>query len=126
MSLVAIVGIVVTILLAVIGWLIQRWRNKKKQKRQEDMDLKEQIDDNTNRVSTLWSWAFGVPDDETDGGLSAEIQDGFDRIEEDVDDLKKTQETYHEVEMAHLERLVNELHDEDDLDIDRDDILKDE
>lgn len=77
------------------------------------------------KVDTLWRWAFGVPDDETDEGLSGDIQEGFDRIEEDVDEVKKTQETYHEVEMAHLERLVNELHDEEDLDINRDDILKD-
>lgn len=119
-----------TILFAILSTLIGlAYRNLRRRVRNLEEDTNTRSDEHnglTDKVDTLWSWAFGVPDDETDGGLSAEIQDGFDMIEEDVDDLKKTQETYHEVEMSHLERLVNELHDEDEIDIDRKDILQDD
>jgi len=125
MSLVAIGGIAATVLVAIVGWLIQRYRNKRKRKREEKSDMDNEVEKNTRRVSTLWKWAFGLPDDETDGGLAEEIQNGFNNVEEDINDMKKKQEMYHEVEMDHLERLVNELHDEDDLDIEREDILKD-
>jgi len=80
----------------------------------------------SDKVDTLWRWAFGVPEDETDGGLAEEIQNGFDNVEDDIDDMKKKQETYHEVEMNYLERLVSELHHADSLEeVERDDLEDD-
>jgi len=123
MSLLAIGGIAATILVAVVGWLIQRWRRKRKEKRQEKQEMKDRISRLETRVSTLWRWAFGREDDSTDGGVAVEIQASLDRIEEDIEEVEKKQETYHDSEMKQLYRLVNSLHDEDELEFTRDDVF---
>jgi len=125
MSLVAIGGVAATVGVAIVGWLIQRWRNKKKLERQEEQELDNDIDKLESRVSTLWKYVFGREDDQTDGGVAQEIEDGFNKIEGDIEELNRKQETYHRQEMAQLRRLVNSLHDEEELEFEREDVFTD-
>lgn len=124
-AIVAIVTVGVGILTTLIGL---EYRNLKRRiadlesTDEQDADERQSI---SQKVDTLWRWAFGREDDGTDGGLAAEIQDGFDRIEEDLEHLEKKQETYHESEMTQFERLVNALHDDEDIDVTREDVLSD-
>jgi len=125
-----IIGAIITIVFTVIAGLVGlAYRNLRKRVSdlEEDTETRQGKHNSlSGKVNTLWKYIFGVPDDETDAGLSGEIEQGFDRIEEDVDDLKKKQETYHSVEMNHLERLISELHHADSLeDVERDDLEDD-
>lgn len=126
MSIIAAGGVVATVGVAVVGWLIKRWRNKKRQEREDKSAMDDRVERLEQRVSTLWRWAFGREDDETDGGVAVEIQESLDRIEEDIGELEKRQDTYHDSEMEQLYRLVNALHDEENLDFERDDVFNDE
>lgn len=120
------VGIIASIIFILIGI---EYRNLKRRIRTlEDDDEENSSERRTLRekVNTLWVYVFGLPDDETDGGLSQEINDGFQRIESDLEEVDKKNETYHQVEMEQLRRLVNELHDEEALELERDDVLKED
>lgn len=103
----------------IVGWfgekLYQRWKDSSTAQNRTE-----------RRVDTLWRYLFGVEDDETDGGLAVEIEEGFNRVEKDIGELRKRQETYHEAEMKQIRHIVNELHDEESLDFDRDDVLEEE
>lgn len=77
------------------------------------------------RVDTIWNFLFGVRDDPQDTGLSGEIEKGFNNIEKELSQTQSKQEEYHTKEMDTLETLVNELHDEESVGIERDDILED-
>lgn len=118
-------SVVVAVVIAVAGWLGNRYRKKREMRRDEIDNIEGTVEKNQRRVQTLWTYLFGREDDETDGGLSVEIQDGFDRIEEDIEDVRRRQQTYHEMEMDQMRRLVNALHDEDELDFEREDVFDD-
>lgn len=122
----AIITVVFTALAILIGLAYRNLKNRVAALEESDDDISDNHQSLVSKVDTLWRWAFGREDDSTDGGLSREIQDGFDRIEDDITETQKKQETYHEAEMAQLRRLVNRLHDEDSLDFEREDVFKDD
>jgi len=126
----AVIAAGITLLAGIITTLVGlEYRNLKRRIRQlekGDEDDAEERRSIRQKVNTLWRWAFGREDDETDGGLSQEIQNGFNRIEEDIEDLQRRQETYHETEMSQFERLVNALHDDDDTGVERGDVFGEE
>lgn len=78
------------------------------------------------RVDTLWRWAFGVEDDSTDKGIAHTIDEGFDAVSEDVNRLERKMDTYREDEKKEFRNLVNALHDDDSVDIERDDVFEDD
>jgi len=106
------------ILVAVFGWIGKKLWDSYKNRGTDISTLQ-------NRVDTLWKWAFGREDDATDKGLAAEVDNGFNRIEDDIQEVQRRQETYHEAEMEQFEELVMELHDEEDVDIEREEVLRD-
>lgn len=128
---IAVLAIVVPIVFTVISGLLGlSYRNLVRRVR----DLEEGTETRqgkhnglADKVETIWKYLFGVPDDETDAGLSGEISEGFNNIEEDIEETQRKQETYHEVEMDQLERLVTELHHADSLeDLKREDLEEDD
>lgn len=78
-----------------------------------------------DRVDTIWNFLFGVEDNEEDAGLAGDIQEGFNNIEAELQQTQAKQEEYHTREMDILETLVNNIHDEENIDIEREDILDD-
>jgi len=121
----AAITVIGTIVIAVVGWLYRK-RNKRIVRVETDTtEIEEDISALQSRVDTLWRWAFGREDDATDKGISKEIEEGFDNIEKDIGEVRKRQETYHDVEMDRLEQLVNELHDDEDVDVEREDVFED-
>lgn len=124
---VAIIAVIITAVIGTITTLIGiEYRNLKSRISDIESDSNcnsEKYNTIRSKVNTLWKWAFGVPDDETDTGLSGEIQSGFNKIEEDIEETQRKQETYHEVEMDYLEKLITELHHAESLkDLTRDDL----
>lgn len=65
-------------------------------------------------IDTVFTWMFGQEENPTNGGIAMEIEERFDRVDERFDELD-----------ARLDQLVNELHDEDALDFQRDNIQDD-
>lgn len=95
--------------------------------------LENETDDNGDnhvslreRVDTIWNFLFGVREDPEDGGLSADIQEGFNNIEDELSETQSRQQQFHTEEMDYLQRLVNELHDDESVDIEREDVFGDE
>lgn len=126
-----VIGVALTIIFSIVAGLVGlAYKNLRRRVR----DLEEDTDTRSNKhnglsdkVETLWKWAFGVPDDETDAGLSGEISEGFDRIEEDIEETQRRQKTHHDVQVNKLERIITELHHADDLsEVGRDDLKEDE
>lgn len=77
------------------------------------------------RVNTIWNFLFGVREDPEDGGLSADIQEGFNNIEDELSETQSRQQQFHTEEMDYLQKLVNELHDDESVDIEREDVFGD-
>lgn len=125
-----IVAAIVTIVFGVIATLIGlAYRNLLKRVRdlEDDTETRQGKHNSlSDKVDTLWRWAFGVPEDETDTGLSGDIQEGFNNIEEELEQTQAKQEEYHTKEMDALDTLVNEIHDEDNIDIERGDVFDDQ
>lgn len=118
-----IITIIFTVIATLIGLAYKSLRSRISDLEENKETQKHTCNSVVDRVETIWNYLFGLKEDDSDGGLSGDIQDGFDRIESDVEDIKKRQETYHEVEMEHIETLVNKLHDDEDVEVERDDVF---
>lgn len=103
----AVISAVVLIAVAVAGWF---WRqlNNEREKRQE---LEGRVDELEGKVQTVKYWAFGNPRDETDDGLVVDIEDGFENVSERISGLE-----------VKVDTLIQELHDDEDTDFNREDI----
>jgi hypothetical protein len=126
----AVMAAVLTIIFAVVSGLVGlAYRNLLKRVRDLESDTNTREGKHNGlaqKVDTIWRFLFGVEDDHTDTGLSGEIQDGFDTIEDELEETQSQQEEYHTREMDAIENLANELHDEEGLDINREDVLPDD
>lgn len=126
----SIIAAVITIVFGVITTLIGlAYRNLVKRVRAIESDTNsatKKTNGLADKVDTVWRYLFGRQDDNTDGGMAQEIEEGFNGIEDVLNEVEKKQETYHEMEMNQLRRLVNKLHDEEELEFERDDVFGDE
>jgi tetrahydromethanopterin S-methyltransferase subunit G len=92
-------------------------------------DVEDDSETNTNRldeieqkVETLFSWAFGNERDATDRGISQDIDDNFSELNARLDELDEESERRHGELVDKFDQLIDELHDEEALEFERDDI----
>jgi tetrahydromethanopterin S-methyltransferase subunit G len=92
-------------------------------------DVEDDSETNTNRldeieqkVETLFSWAFGNERDATDRGISQDIDDNFSELNARLDELDEEIERRHGELVDKFDQLIDELHDEEALEFERDDI----
>lgn len=116
----AFIGAAATIAAA----LVAAWFRKRRQKARQARNTDDNVTSLSEKIDTLWRWAFGLPEDSTDEGVAGDISEGFENVSDDIERLEKQQQTFHEQEMKQFYRLVNALHDEENIDIERDDVLK--
>jgi len=89
-------------------------------------DVEGDVSGLATKVETLWAFAFGREDDATDKGLAGEVEEGFEAVRNDVNRLEKKVDTYHEQETQEVRQIVDELHDEDEIDFKREDVYEDD
>lgn len=111
----AIVTIVAGLFVTLIGIIYRRMRN-----RLDNHD--DDISSTEERTATLFSWAFGNEADSSDLGVSADIDENFDAISEQLNALEEKHDRQHEEVTSKLDQLVSELHHDENVDIDREDI----
>lgn len=103
----AIISAVVIVALAVVGFF---WRQLR-QEREKRQNLETRVNELEGKVQTLKYWAFGNPRDETDDGLVFDVEKGFDGLGKRIDRIEEK-----------VDILVQELHDDEDTDFERDDL----
>ncbi len=117
----SIIGITLTVICTLIG-IIYRLLQKRVDEAEEDLeDVDGRIASLEEKVDTLFSWAFGNEEDHTDRGVSQDIEDGFSEINERLDKIEEKHDNQHEELIGQVRAIIDALHDEEALDVERDD-----
>jgi len=109
-----IAAVVIPILLATSGFLYKRYRDLKK----EIGKLEQDVDDAHQRTEKVMSILFGSDDDETDEGMTQEVENSFDELVAEIDDID---EDVDDLDGA-VSVIIIKLDKDDSVDFDRDNL----
>jgi hypothetical protein len=101
--------------LTLIGIIYRRLRCRVK-------DVEDRLDTHDGEVTELSKWAFGIDSDETSGGLAQNMDERFDSLDSQIDDLQDAVETRHVQNRERIEQLIDALEDDEELGFDRGDL----
>lgn len=110
---------------SLIGIIYRRLRSGVTDNEDSVESLEKRLEKIDEKVSTLFSWAFGSEYNEADRGISQDVDDGFNELNARLDQIESKHDKQHEEVVQRLDRITNALHDEENIDIDRDDINAD-
>ena len=85
-------------------------------------DVEERLDTHDGEITELSKWAFGIDSDETSGGLAQSMDERFDSLDSQIDDLQDAVETRHLQNRERIEQLIDALEDDEELGFDRGDL----
>lgn len=107
---------------ALLGVIYNSLTNSIKENTRQADDVETRLAEVENKVKTLFGWAFGNDRDQTDRGISEDIDDGLNELNTKMDTLESKSEDRHDEVMENIRTIVEVLHDEEAVDFDRDDI----
>lgn len=114
----AIITLLGTALIALIGWLYKR----RKYRLSDVAKLEDEIDDLKTRNKKLFTIIFGRKPDDTDDGLVGDIDEGFSEMDENIQSVEAVVDD----NKSAVRSVVVVLENDEDVDFDRDEDLPDE
>lgn len=108
------IAIIAGVVISLVAIIYRRVRSRVDDLEEQMGELESRMIKIKRDIDTIFVWMFGQEEDPTNGGIAMEIEEGFDRVDDRFDNLDERFDT-----------LIDELHDEDALEFQRNDIQDD-
>jgi tetrahydromethanopterin S-methyltransferase subunit G len=105
-----------------LGLLYRNHKRRLSGVEQTSESNEDRLDTIEEKVGTVFAWAFGNEEDATDRGISQDIDDSFEELNESLERLEADSERRHEELVGRFDQLIDELHDEEALEFERGDL----